>query len=93
VGKNQLAASQLALLTTFLPAFLLSGFLFAIDQMPIVVQGITHIIPARYYISALKKIFLKGSPVSFLYVDMVPLALFVMVLATLATRKFHKRLI
>ncbi len=93
VGKNQLAASQMALLITFLPAFLLSGFLFAIDQMPVVVQGITHIIPARYYISALKKIFLKGSPVSFLYVDLVPLLLFALVLATLATRKFHKRLI
>jgi ABC-2 type transport system permease protein len=93
VGRNQLAASQLALLATFLPAFLLSGFLFSIDQMPIVVQGITHIIPARYYISALKKIFLKGSPVSFLYADLIPLVLFVTVLATLATRKFHKRLI
>jgi ABC-2 type transport system permease protein len=61
--------------------------------MPVVVQGITHVVPARYYISALKKIFLKGSPTSFLYVDLAPLVLFAMVLAMLATRKFHKRLI
>jgi ABC-2 type transport system permease protein len=52
-AKNQLAASQLALLTTFLPAFLLSGFLYSIEQMPVVLQWITRILPARYYVSIL----------------------------------------
>ncbi len=92
IAKNQLAASQIALLATFLPAFLLSGFLFAIEQMPLVLQWITRILPARYYVSVLKKIFLKGSPSALLYVDLVPLAVFTVVLATLATRSFHKRL-
>ena len=55
VAKNQLAASQIALIITFLPAFLLSGFLFSIDQMPIALQWITRIFPARYYVSLLKK--------------------------------------
>ena len=92
IAKNQLAASQIALLATFLPAFLLSGFLYAIEQMPVVLQWITRVLPARYYVSVLKKIFLKGSPTSLLYADLVPLAVFTLVLALLATRSFHKRL-
>ncbi len=92
IARNQLAASQIALLATFLPAFLLSGFLFAIEQMPVALQWITRIFPARYYVSVLKKIFLKGSPIALLYVDLVPLAVFTVVLAALATRAFHKRL-
>ncbi|MGA2569794.1 MAG: ABC transporter permease [Terracidiphilus sp.] len=92
LAKGQFAASQIALLTTFLPAFLLSGFLFSIDQMPIVLQWITHIVPARYYVSVLKKIFLKGTPTAMLYGDLVPLAIFAVLLAVLATRSFHKRL-
>ena len=93
VAKNQLAASQMALLATFLPAFLLSGFLYAIEQMPTVLQWITRILPARYYVSVLKKIFLKGSPTALLYSDVIPLAVFTVVLALLATHSFHKRLI
>jgi ABC-2 type transport system permease protein len=92
IAKSQLAASQIALIATFLPAFLLSGFLYAIEQMPIVLQWITRILPARYYVSVLKKIFLKGSPVALLYADLVPLAIFTIVLALLATHSFHKRL-
>ena len=92
LAKGQFAASQIALLVTFLPAFLLSGFLFAIEQMPTVLQWITHIVPARYYVSVLKKIFLKGTPTAMLYADLVPLALFALVLGIVATRSFHKRL-
>ncbi len=92
VAKTQLAASQIALLATFLPAFLLSGFLFAIEQMPLAMQWITRIFPARYCVSVLKKIFLKGSPTPLLYADLVPLAVFAFVLAVLATRSFRKKL-
>ena len=92
LAKNQFAASQIALLITFLPAFLLSGFLFSIEQMPIALQWITRILPARFYVSVLKKIFLKGTPASMLLPDLVPLAVFAFVLALLATRSFHKRL-
>jgi ABC-2 type transport system permease protein len=93
VAKNQLAASQIALVVTFLPAFLLSGFLYAIEQMPIVLQWITRILPARYYVSILKQVFLKGTPTQFLYADLVPLTVFALVLGLLATRAFHKRLV
>jgi ABC-2 type transport system permease protein len=92
LAKSQFAASQIALLVTFLPAFLLSGFLFAIEQMPVALQWITRIFPARYYVSALKKIFLKGTPAAMLSADLIPLAVFMVVLALLAIRSFHKRL-
>jgi len=92
VAKSQFAACQIALLITFLPAFLLSGFLFPIEQMPVVLQGITRILPARYYVTALKKIFLKGTPTAMLYAELIPLAVFAFVLSLMATRSFHKRL-
>jgi ABC-2 type transport system permease protein len=92
VAKGQFLACQIALLITFLPAFLLSGFLFSIEQMPIALQWITRIFPARYYVSVLKQIFLKGSSASMLHADLIPLAVFTFVLALAATRSFHKRL-
>jgi ABC-2 type transport system permease protein len=92
LAKNQFAASQIALLVTFLPAFLLSGFLFPIEQMPVVLQWLTRILPVRYYVTLLKKIFLKGTPTALLYTDLIPLAVFALLLALLATRSFHKRL-
>ena len=92
LAKSQFAASQIALLITFLPAFLLSGFLFSIEQMPIALQWITRILPARYYVSALKEIFLKGTPARLLSAELIPLAVFAFVLAVVATRSFHKRL-
>ena len=92
LAKNQFAASQIALIITFLPAFLLSGFLFSIEQMPAVLQWITRIIPARYYVSVLKKIFLKGTPTAMLSADLIPLAVFALLLGIVATRAFHKRL-
>ena len=92
LAKSHFAASQIALLITFLPAFLLSGFLFSIEQMPIVLQWITRILPARYYVSVLKKIFLKGTSAPMLYADLIPLVVFTLVLAMVATHSFHKRL-
>ncbi len=92
VAKSQFAASQIALIITFLPAFLLSGFVFSIEQMPVAVQWITRIVPARYYVSVLKKIFLKGTPAHLLFSDLAPLAAMTLVLGFAATRAFHKKL-
>jgi ABC-2 type transport system permease protein len=58
--KNQFLASQLALISAFLPAFLLSGFLFEINSMPEIIQWITIIVPARYLIPSLQTVFLSG---------------------------------
>jgi ABC-2 type transport system permease protein len=60
VTRNQFLASQVALMSAFLPAFLLSGFLFEIDSMPAVIQWITMIVPSRYLIPSLHTVFLAG---------------------------------
>lgn len=91
-AKSQLGACQMALLATFLPTFLLSGFIFPIDQMPVVVQWITALLPARYYVTILRGVFLKGTPVRLLIVQITALAIIAMVLIALATRSFQKRL-
>ena len=91
-AKSQLGASQLAMLATFLPTFLLSGFLFPIDQMPVVVQWLTIVLPARYYVFILRNVFLKGTAVRLMAGQLAALAIIAVVLITLATRAFHKRL-
>ncbi len=60
MAKNQFLASQAAVMSGFLPAFLLSGFLFEIQSMPWFIQQITLVIPARYYVSSLQTAFLAG---------------------------------
>jgi ABC-2 type transport system permease protein len=92
VAKSQLGASQMAMLATFLPTFLLSGFLFPIDQMPQVVQWITAVLPGRYYVAILRSVFLKGTEIRFIAGDLLALASIALVLITLATRAFRKRL-
>jgi ABC-2 type transport system permease protein len=92
VAKTQLAASQISLVATFLPAFLLSGFMYPIDQMPAVIQVITHIVPARYYMAILRNVFLKGTSITLMWQDFLGLALFAALLTLVATRAFKKRL-
>jgi ABC-2 type transport system permease protein len=58
--KNQLVASQLTMLVTFMPAFMLSGFLFDLRSTPAAVQAITYLLPARYYVALLQTVFLAG---------------------------------
>src|SRR5262245_35762859 len=58
--RSQSKAYQLATLTSFLPAFLLSGFMYATENMPTIIQAVTYLIPARYFVTVLKGIFLKG---------------------------------
>ncbi|HEY1723926.1 MAG TPA: ABC transporter permease [Steroidobacteraceae bacterium] len=59
--RNQLIASQLTMLVTFLPAFMLSGFLFDLRSTPIAVQAVTYLLPARYYVALLQTVFLAGN--------------------------------
>ena len=91
-SKSQLGASQLALLVTLLPTFLLSGFIFPIDQMPVFVQWVTRILPARYYVSILRSVFLKGTTVRVMAGDIIALGIIAVLLIIRATRAFQKRL-
>lgn len=92
IAKSQLVASQLAMVVTFLPAFLLSGFLYSIDNMPRFLQAVTHVVQARYFVEVLKNIFLKASPPSFVADDLLFLGLFAVVVFSVALGKFRKKL-
>lgn len=92
IAKSQLVASQLAMVVTFLPAFLLSGFLYSIDNMPGFLQAVTHVVQARYFVEVLKNIFLKASPPSFVADDLLFLGLFAVVVFSVALGKFRKKL-
>ena len=61
IAHNQFVASQIAVIVTFLPAFILSGFIFDIHSMPNIIQILTHIIPARYFVTILQTLFLAGN--------------------------------
>lgn len=91
VTKSQLLASQLAMVATFLPAFLLSGFMYSISNMPGAIQFITHFIPARYFVVILKGIYLKGAGLSILGMQVFYLFLFAVIVLNLANRKFKKK--
>ena len=93
VTKNQRMASQLALVSTMLPAFLLSGFIFPIDNMPLVIRGVTHIIVARYFVTILRGIYLKDVGLDILAGEACFLAVFSIVVMALAIRKFRKKII
>jgi ABC-2 type transport system permease protein len=86
-AKTQLQAYQLGVLSSFLPAFLLSGFIYSIDTMPPVIQVITHIVPSRYVVTILKGIFLKGVGMSVLWVELGFLTLYAALVFLMATRK------
>lgn len=92
LAKQQLFASQLAMISTFLPAFLLSGFAFAISNMPLPVQVITHVIPARYFVAVVKGIFLRGVGLATLWPEALFLAVFAAVVALAAIRLTRKTL-
>jgi len=92
IARTQLLANQMAMITGFLPTFLLSGFTFSIANMPTWLQIITYGIAPRYYVAILKDIFLKGVGFSFLWRE--TLVLIAMAIAGLwvATRSFKKEL-
>jgi ABC-2 type transport system permease protein len=92
VIRNQLGASQIALLVTMLPTTLLSGYVFPIDQMPIVVQKITYLIYSRYYVTIIKAVFLKGADLSALATPILFLVVYAIAVVFLAARAFHKTL-
>ena len=90
VAGSQLLATQLAMILTFLPAFLLSGFMFAIDVMPPALQAITYLIPARYFLVVTRGVFLKGVGVEVLAIEgllMIAFAVLGLFGATWAFRK------
>ncbi len=90
--KNQFVASQFALLSAFLPAFILSGFVFEISSMPKVIQFVTYLVPARYLVPSLQTVFLAGDVWPLLLQNMAVLMLMGCVFMVLTIRTSRKRL-
>jgi len=92
VAKSQLMAYQLGMLSSFLPSFLLSGFIYSVDNMPPAIQVITRFLPATYFVTILKAIFLKGVGLEALWPQVMFLALFSVLVFFFATRKLKQKL-
>ena len=90
--RNQFLASQIALFSGFLPSFLLSGFLFEIDAMPLPIQMVTYLIPARYFVSSLQTVFLAGDVWSVFLPNLAAMAAIGVFFFALAKRKTRKNL-
>lgn len=90
--KSQLVATQAGMMATYLPTFLLSGFIFAIANMPIVLRAISYIIPARYFVNITRGIFLKGVGLDVLWPQALGLAVYALVAVSLAIRAFKKEI-
>ncbi|HWQ09382.1 MAG TPA: ABC transporter permease [Holophaga sp.] len=91
-AKSQLLASQAAFVATFLPAFLLSGFMFDIANMPKALQTVTYLVPARYFVAFLRGLYLKGAGLRQLWPECLLMVLFAGLMLLLSTRSFRKRL-
>jgi ABC-2 type transport system permease protein len=90
IAPTQQVAFQVALLSSFLPTFILSGFIFPISSMPAAVQVVTYAIPARYFIVALRAIVLKGAELGAFWTDLMALAIFATVMLALASLRLSR---
>jgi len=90
-ARNQLQAYQMGLLSSFLPAFLLSGFIYSIETMPKPIQAITYLVPSRYFVTILKDIFLKGVGVQVVWAELGLLSLYATLVFLFATRKLNQK--
>jgi ABC-2 type transport system permease protein len=91
IAETQQVAFQLALLTSFLPTLMLSGFIFPISSMPEFLQLVTHIVPARYFLVALRGVVLKGVGPEMFWTDLVALGVFAVVILGLASLRLRRQ--
>ena len=92
IARDQFVASQAALMSAFLPAFMLSGFVFEISAMPMPIQWLTHIIAARYFVTSLQSIFLVGDVWPLLWRSLLAMILIAGVFAIAILKITKKRL-
>jgi len=92
VSKNQFVAGQIAIVVTFLPAFILSGFIFDIGSMPAPIQVLTHVVPARYFVTILQTLFLAGDVWPILWRNIAALFVLLFIFGALVRKKTHMRL-
>jgi len=92
-SRTQVMAFQMGMLTTFLPGFLLSGFVFSIDVMPGWLQAISVVVPSRYYVSILKFLFLKGVGLEIVWPQLAYLILFGGIVFWLSVRRLNQKVV
>jgi ABC-2 type transport system permease protein len=90
IAETQQVAFQVALLTSYLPTLMLSGFIFPISSMPAALQAITYAVPARYFLIALRGIVLKGVGIEVFWRELAALVVFAMVVLTLASLRLKR---
>jgi ABC-2 type transport system permease protein len=90
LAETQDVAFQIALLVSFLPTLMLSGFIFPISSMPPAVQALTYVVPARYFIVALRGILLKGVGASVLWIELLALAVFATLMLAIASTRLRR---
>jgi ABC-2 type transport system permease protein len=88
-SRTQTIAFQLGMLTSFLPAFILSGFIFAIENMPAPIQVVTYLFPTRYFMTIVKSIFLRGVGIQVLGMEVVLLLAYAVLIFVIATRRLR----
>ena len=93
VAKSQIQASQISVISAFLPSFLLSGFIYPIENMPVVLQALTFIVPARYFVEILKGLFLQGVGLTVLWPQVLALVVYALLIFNLARKRFIKRIL
>ena len=91
-ARSQLPASQMAMAFTFLPSYLLSGFVFSIDSMPPAVRAVTYLVPSRYFVKVIKGIYLKGVGLGTLALDTALLLVFGAATLLAATRLIRMKI-
>ena len=91
IAESQQVAFQIAVLASFLPTMMLSGFVFPIASMPAPIQAITLIVPARYFIVALRSIVLKGADLSTFWTELAALAVYATLMLTLASKRLARQ--
>ncbi len=92
IARNQFVAAQVAIVASFLPAFILSGFLFEISSMPAPIRAFTYLIPARYFVSSLQTLFLVGNIWQLIFINGAYMFVFGATIISLTTYKTAKRL-
>ena len=91
IAESQQVAFQIAVLASFLPTMMLSGFVFPIASMPAPIQAITYVVPARYFIVALRAIVLKGAELSAFWPQLAALGLYAALMLTLASKRLSRQ--
>jgi len=92
VTRNQQVATQLGAVSSLLPAMLLSGFVFPVENMPTALRVVCELLPPRHFVSVLRGIMLKGSGFESLWPDLAAMAAFALVMVVASTKRFRRTL-